>query len=118
MKILPRLFDKKTEGEGFANDRRIVKRYDVPLKMTYFDPATNCKGEALTKNICRTGLRFPVTAKIAKGSILELAIENPYGDELISSKAKVVWMEKFIKGDNAEGVIYEVGVKLLKKQLF
>src|SRR3989338_4174303 len=118
MKILPRLFDKRSEGEGFANDRRIVKRYDVPLKLTYFDPATKCKGEALTRNICRTGLRFPVSTKIPKGSIVELAIEGPYGDALISSKAKVIWMEKFITGDNAEDVIYEGGVKLLKNRLF
>lgn len=118
MKIVPKLFDKRRVGTGFVNDRRVLKRYDVPLKLKYFDSVTKCSGEALSRNICRTGLRFPVSTKIVKGSILDLAIEDPYGDEPISSKAKVVWMEKFIAGDDAEDVMYEVGVKLLKKRLF
>ena len=104
--------------ETFVNDRRRVKRYDIPLKLTYWDPITNFRGETLTKNICKTGLRFQVNTKIPKNTVLDLNIEDPYSNVLITSKAKVIWLEKFVTGDDAEDVIYEAGVKLLKNRLY
>lgn len=119
MKILPKLFKKiKRESKSPVNDRRQVKRYDVPLKIDYFDPRTNLRGESLTKNISKNGLRFPVTAKIAKGTMLDMKIEDPHSNALIDSKAKVIWADDFITGDDANDMIYEVGVRLLKKLLY
>ena len=119
MKILSRLFEiRKNKEETFINDRRRIKRYDIPLKLNYCDPITKCQGESLTKNISRAGLRFPVNTKVPKGTMLDLKIEDPYSKALINSRAKVIWMEKFITGDDAEDVIYEVGVRLLKKRLY
>lgn len=119
MKILSKLFETKgREENNFINDRRGTKRYDVPLKLSYSDPAMNWRGESLTRNISRSGLRFPVSAKIPKGYMLDLKIEDPNSKALISSKAKVVWAEEFVTGDDAEDVIYEVGVRLLKKHLY
>ncbi|MBU4342550.1 MAG: PilZ domain-containing protein [Candidatus Omnitrophica bacterium] len=102
----------------FSNDHREIKRYDLSLKLNYYDPLTNSKGEALTKNICKNGLRFPVHSKIPKGALLDLNIEDPFSEKLIRSKAKVVWAEEYVTGDDAEDAGYEVGVKLLKKLLY
>ncbi|MBU4311401.1 MAG: PilZ domain-containing protein [Candidatus Omnitrophica bacterium] len=119
MKILSRLLNtEKNKDDSFLDDRRFGKRYDVPLKLDYYDPATKQQGEALTKNICSRGLRFPVSAKIPKGSILDLKIEDPYSAASILSKARVVWTHEFVTGDDAEDVIYETGVKLLKRKIF
>ena len=98
----------------FINDRRITKRYDIPLKLTYCVASANCHGETLTKNICSTGLRFPVNTKIPKNTLLDLRIEDPYGNMQIASKAKVIWLGK----EDAEDITYEIGVKLLKKRLY
>lgn len=120
MKFLSKLFEvTKKEVEDFINDRRAAKRYEVPLKLNYnCVPIANCRGEALTRNISKAGLRFPVNMKIPKGLLLDLLIEDPYTHSRISSKAKVVWSEEFITGDDAEDISYEVGVRLLKKRLF
>ena len=104
--------------QNFINDRRRTKRYDIPLKLTYCDPITNCRGEALTRNICRAGIRFPVDTKIAKGAILDVRIEDPYSNASISSKLEVIWLEEFITGGDAEDVIYEAGARLLKGRLY
>ncbi len=119
MKILSKLFEAtKKEVEDFINDRRGAKRYDVPLKLNYYATTPNCHGESLTRNICRSGLRFPVNMKIPKGTLLNLKIEDPYSRSLVSSKAKVIWAEQFVTGDDAGDVVYEVGVKLLKRHLY
>jgi len=104
--------------QTFANDRRRTKRYDIPLKLTYCDPTSTCRGEALTKNICRAGVRFPVDARIAEGTMLDVKIEDPYSNALISSRAEVIWSGESVSGDAAEDVVYEVGVRLLKKRLY
>ena len=119
MKILARFLNtEKTKESFFPDSRRSVKRYDIPLKVSYHDPATKQQEETLTKNICSNGLRFPVNNKIPKDSILDLKIEDPYSTALILSKAKVIWTEKFVTGDDAEDVVYETGVILLKNKIF
>ena len=119
MKILSRLITvQKNKKNSLIDDRRSLKRYEIPIKLSYYDPATKRQGETLTKNICRTGLRFSVNAKVPKGSILDLRIEDPYGAASILSKAKVVWAQGFVTGDDAKDVIYEAGVKLLKRKIF
>jgi len=117
MKILSRLFKTKQE-ERFVDDRRFTKRYDALLKLKYFDPRSNFRGESMTKNISRNGLKFSIDKKIPKGHIVELEIENPNSHRSLSSKAKVMWLEEFVAGDDAGDLTYEVGVKLLKKRLF
>ncbi|MFH1478743.1 MAG: PilZ domain-containing protein [Candidatus Omnitrophota bacterium] len=119
MKIISRIFNlQQKELKAFANDRRDTKRYEIPLKLTYKDPENDLTGESMTKNISRTGLRFPVIKKIPKGASLKLKIEDPNTSKFISSPAKVVWVEEFAAEDNAEKTIYEIGVKLPKKKLF
>lgn len=119
MKLLSRLFGtRKYEPESFINDHRCAKRYDLLLKLNYCDPVTNHQREGLTKNISKAGLRFPVDAEIPKGTVLDLKIEDPNSHASIRSKARVIWLEKFVTGDDAEDAIYEVGVKLLKKRLY
>lgn len=119
MKILSKLFEAPEKKVGtFINDRRLGKRYDIPLKLNYLDPSTNSQGESLTKNISRFGLRFQVNTNIPRGTMLDLKIEDPNSHSFISSKAKVLWVEKFITGDDAGGAIYEVGVRLSRKRLY
>jgi len=119
MKFLSKLFEViKKERESFTNDRRSLKRYDVPLKLNYLDPVAKIHGESLSRNVSRYGLRFPVSAKIPRGTMLDLAIENPYSNTFINSKAKVVWAEKFVTGDDADDILYEIGVRLFKKRLY
>lgn len=119
MRILSRLFEaRKSEPKTFINDRRYSKRYDILLKLNYRDPVTNHYRESLSRNISRTGLRFPVETRVPKGTILDLKIEDPNSDASLDSKARVVWLEEFITGDDASDVTYEVGVKLLKKRLY
>lgn len=101
-----------------TNDRRLTKRYDLPLKLNYYDPIAMRESESLARNISKTGLRFPVSTKIPKGTTLDLKIEDPYGNPPVSSKAKIVWVQEFTSGDDAEALVYEVGVKLLKKRLW
>ena len=72
----------------------------------------------MTKNISRSGLRLPLTTKIPKGTILDLRIEDPYGNTPVSLKGKIVWAKEFVAGDDAEDVIYEAGVELIKKPLY
>ena len=117
MRILSRLFKTK-QAERFVNDRRSAKRYNAPLKLKYFDPGSNSRGESITKNISRNGLKFPVDKKILKGHIVKLEIEDPNSHRSLSSKARVMWLEEFTAGDDAGDLTYEVGVKLLKKRLF
>lgn len=119
MKLLSRLFEViKKEGESFVNDRRSTKRYEVPVKLNYFDPFTKIHGEALTRNISKHGLRFPVNSKIPRGTLLDLVIEDPHGNASLASKAKVMWAERFITGDDADDMFYEIGVRLFKKMLY
>ncbi|MFC1666400.1 PilZ domain-containing protein [Candidatus Omnitrophota bacterium] len=115
MKFLDLFKERKKEIEDFVSERRRAKRYNLPLKLNYSDPITKQRIETQTKNICKTGIRFPVKTKILKGTTLDLELETPYGGTPVSSKAKVMWAEEFIVGDDAEDLIYEVGVKLLKK---
>ncbi|NQT75489.1 MAG: PilZ domain-containing protein [Candidatus Omnitrophica bacterium] len=119
MKILSKIFEAtKKEVESFIDDRRFAKRYDVPLKLNYCAAIPACRGQALTKNICGKGLRFPINMKVPKGTMLDLKIEDPHSHSFISSKARVTWSEEFVTGDDAEDVLYEVGVELLKKRLY
>lgn len=119
MEMIPKFFGLSRDNkELFVRDRRALKRYELPFKLSYCDPVTKCQGETLTKNISKTGLRFPINARLAKGAVLDLKIEDPYSNKLASSKARIMWTEKFVTGDDASDVIYEVGVKLLKKRLW
>jgi len=119
VKRLSRLFETaKKELEGFASDRRALKRYTIPLKLNYYAPISDCHGESETKDICKKGLRFPVNTKIPTGTVLDLRIEDPCTKAFISSKAKVMWAEEFVTGDDAGDVTYEVGVRLLRKHLY
>ncbi|MFC1624696.1 PilZ domain-containing protein [Candidatus Omnitrophota bacterium] len=119
MKILSRLFKARGEEiESPISERRGAKRHEVLLALDYRDPLSECHGEALTKNISRDGLRFPVKTKIPKGTILDLKIEDPNRNASIHSKAKVVWLQEFISGDDAGDVVYEVGAKLLRKRIY
>ncbi|MFH1782821.1 MAG: PilZ domain-containing protein [Candidatus Omnitrophota bacterium] len=119
MKIVSKMLNlKKKEISSFINDRRNRKRYEVPLKLIYKDPSTNSEHESLTKNISRAGLRFSVSNRIEKGTTIELNIEDPNTNKFISSLAKVMWIEEFVAGDNADKIIYEIGVRLAKKKLF
>ena len=119
MKILTRFFElTKNAKEAFASDRRIAKRYELLLKLSYSDLTTKSRSEVLTTNISRSGLRFPSTAKIPKGTILDLRVEDPYGNAPVSLKGKVVWAKEFVTGDDAEDVICEAGVELIKKSIY
>lgn len=119
MKIFSRFFDViKNEAGPFINDLRRMKRYALPLRLNYYDPVAKCERQSLTRNISRTGLRFPVAKRFPKGTVLDLKIEDPYGNTPITSKAKIIWSQEFITGDNAEDLVYEVGVRLLKKRLW
>ena len=119
MNILSRLFKAgRKEVEGPINERRGAKRHDVLLTIDYRDPLNKCRGEALTKNISRNGLRFPVKTRISKGTILDLKIEDPNRNTSIYSKARVMWLQEFVAGDDAGDVVYEVGAKLLRKRIY
>jgi len=98
--------------DSFINDRRLAKRYDMLVKLNYYNPLTKEKKEAITKNISSSGLRFPVEGKLAKDTIMDLNIEDPNSDKYLSRKGKVVWIEDFACGNT------EVGVKLLNKKIF
>lgn len=117
MALLTKLF-KKEKIPDFINDRRFSKRYDVLLKLNYYDPMTKAQGISLSKNVSRSGARFPVDVKFPKNTILDLKIEDPNSQKSIASKAKVVWIEEFVYGDNAEGTRYEIGVKLINSRIF
>lgn len=120
METLSRFFKlRKGEKDTFyPNDRRSTKRYDLQLKLTYSDPANKSLNESLTRNISRSGLRFSLNKKIPKGTLLDIKVEDPFGNTLVSSRAKVTWVEEFIAGDDAEDMIYETGVRLIKKTLY
>ena len=118
MKPILKFFKVAKEEKTFVNDHRSAKRYELPLKLNYHDPLTNYHGESLTRDISKNGLRFPVDTKIPKGTILDLKVEDPNSHTSICSKAKVVWLEKIVTGDDAEDVVHEVGVKFLKKKLY
>ncbi len=109
---------KSNRVEGFTGDRRVFKRYEIPLKVTYFEPLTRLEGSTLSRNISSSGIRLPIKTKLPRGTLLNLLVEDPISERSISAKGKVIWVEEFITGDNAEGVRYETGVKLLKKRLF
>ena len=103
------------EKNPYLCDQRRTKRYDILLKLNYLDPATNCRGKSMARNVCKTGLRFPVTTKMQRGSILDMKIEDPFSGSFIPSKAKVVWARELSDGEEE---IYEIGVELTKKRLY
>ncbi|MBU1061792.1 MAG: PilZ domain-containing protein [Candidatus Omnitrophica bacterium] len=119
MKVLTGLFGlNKKEIGTFANDRRREKRYALSLKLNYSNPVTNFNGDSLTKNICKSGLRFPIDKKVPSGTIMDLMVESLYSNALVPLKAEVIWAEEFIAEDDAGDVICEVGVRLVKKKLY
>lgn len=109
---------KPSKIEEFSGDRRRAKRYDIPLKINYLEPVTRLEGTAVTRNISSKGLRFPIKTKIPKGTLLNLLVEDPATEKSISARAKVIWIEEFITGDDACGTRYETGVRLLNRRLF
>jgi hypothetical protein len=117
MKLFKKIFEFKKELD-FVNDRRKSKRYDIMLKLNYFYPETKCFGESFTKNISKNGLRFPLNLKLAKGTFLDIKIEDPNSDRFLSLKGRVAWLEEFFGEDDSDAVRYETGVNLLKKKLF
>ena len=115
--LLKKIFDLKKDPD-FINDRRRAKRYDMILKLNYFDPVTNSPGETLTKNISKNGLRFPVNSRLPKGTVLDIKIEDPNSSKFLSLKGKIAWLEEFPGEEDAEAVRYETGVNLLRKPIF
>jgi hypothetical protein len=103
---------------SLGKEKRDVKRYELPLKLSYSAPLSGYRGESLTKNISKRGIRFQIGVKISKDAILDIKIENPYTNSLISSKAKVVWVKEFINNDSPDGTVLEAGVQLLKRSLY
>ena len=108
----------KKGAKPSIDDRRSQKRYDLQLKLKYCNPVTKCRGEILSKNISKNGLRFPLEAGISKGTTLDLEIEDPYSNTFAPSKAKIVWVKEFITGDDADDVTYEAGARLVKKDIY
>lgn len=117
MSLFKKLFKFK-KGCDFVNDRRKSKRYGIMLKLNYTYPETKSSGESFTKNISSRGLRFPVDSRIPKGSLLNIKVEDPNGDRLLSLKSRVAWLEEFSGEDVSGAVRYETGVSLLKNRLF
>ena len=117
MKLLKKILGFKKEFD-FINDRRDAKRYEIMLKLNYYDPLTKYSGESITKNISRNGLRFPVESRIEKGALLDIKIEDPNSSRLLSLRGKVNWLEEFSGEDDSASARYETGVSLLKKNLF
>lgn len=111
-----KLFKKESD---FINDRRDSRRYNIMLKLNYSHPAIGCPEESFTKNISRNGLRFPVTAKLVKGTFLNISIEDPNSEKSLLLKGRVIWLEEFSGEDDDSGTVrYETGVNLLKRKLF
>lgn len=117
MKLFKKTSEFKKEFE-FVNDRRQSRRYDIMLKLSYSYPETRCSGESFTKNISRNGLRFPVNFALTKGVLLDMKVEDPNSDRLLSLKGRVAWFEEFSKKDDSDAARYEAGVNLLRKNLF
>jgi len=117
MKLFKKASEFKKEFE-FANDRRQSKRYDIALKLNYSYPETGCSGESFTKNISRSGMRFPVNSILTRGVLLDVKVEDPNSDRLLLLKGRVVWLEEFSRKDNSTAARYEAGIGLLKKKLF
>jgi len=117
MKILKRFFELKNPT-GFTNDHRQAKRYELMLKLAYFDPVTKTWLESCTKNISRNGLMFPVNSRLPKGALLDIKVEDPNSNKYLLLKGRVAWLEEFVSSEDAEGAKYETGVNLLRKRLF
>ncbi len=100
------------------DDNRKHRRYDIMLKLNYSCPETKYSGESVTKNVAKNGLRFPVNSRFAKGTLMDISIEDPNSDKLLSLKGKVMWFEEFPEEDDSLSAKYETGVSLLKKDLF
>ena len=115
--LLKKIFDLKKDPD-FINDRRQAKRYDVILKLNYFDPVTNSSRETFTKNISKNGLRFPVNSRLPQGGLLDIKIEDPNSSKFLSLKGKITWLEEFPGEEDTETVRYETGVNLLRKSIF
>ena len=117
MKLLKKIFELKKDPD-FINDRRVSRRYDIILKLTYSCPETKYSGESFTKDISKNGLRFPTNSRLTKNALLDINIEDPNSDKLLSLKGRVAWLEEYSGEDDSSAVRYETGVDLLKKKLF
>lgn len=117
MKLFKKIFELKKEFD-FIDDRRGSKRYDMMLKLNYSSSETKYSGDSFTKNISKNGVRFPVNSRAAKGSLLDLKIEDPNSGKLLLLKGRVAWLKEFTREGHSDTIRYETGVTLLKKKLF
>jgi len=117
MILFKKMFEFKKEPD-FINDRRESRRYDIMLKLNYSCRDMKCSGESLTKNISKSGLRFPVSSRIARGAVMDIKVEDPNSDRLLLLKGRIAWLEEFTGENDSDAVRYETGVRLLKKRLF
>jgi|GEM_PF-1121055 len=116
LRLIQKYIEKDTSNNN-PLERRLSKRYNLPLKVHYYDPIQKCNIQTYARNFSKFGLSFNMSNRIPEGTVLTLKIEDPWSDRPISAKAKIVRLVEFVTGNDAEGLVYEVGLKLLKQRL-
>ncbi|MDD5174322.1 MAG: PilZ domain-containing protein [Candidatus Omnitrophica bacterium] len=93
-------------------ERRKYIRLKTPVSVTYTAPDTGVIHSLITKDISADGLRLEIkTRDIKEGSVLELKLELPEGNNPVHAKGKVIWMKQISLEDGAP---CDIGIEFIE----
>ena len=89
-------------------------------RFSFNEPVGYCRGGddplagSLADDISQTGLKLSVNEFIPLNTILELQIQLPGQEQLVSARTKVVWVKEMPHRDDA----WEIGLQLISSDAF
>lgn len=91
-------------------ERRKFKRFDAFMSVKFdVEDSQATNGVCLSNDLSRDGIKLTTTAKVAKGSLVNLEIDIPDDPKKVNTTGEIVWARK-MKGSEND---YEIGIRFL-----
>ncbi len=91
-------------------ERRKFKRFDAYMSVHYKTPqAEEGRGIALSKDLCREGLKINSPVALAEGATVDLELDIPDDPKPVRVTGKIVWSEPLQGKDQG----YDMGIRFL-----
>ena len=93
-------------------ERRKFKRFDAYMSVCYQAPETEteeARGIALSKDLCREGLKLNSPIQLPLGTQIELELDIPDDPKPVRVSGRIVWVEPQQGKDQG----YDLGVRFL-----